>query len=182
MQIYKIAIQQREKRFYKPLDWSCPFFFSGHGMRYVETKHLALVYKVSAVESELAADIFFIFSKFNVCADLQCSFSGLNIQLQNLKPVFWMSLFCFGVVNQGDITSERLFIAKSCYQEWAAHALRTLCLQFAHALLTLCPRFGCCCRGSSRKSCKSGRAARKCEVVRNDLPLGHEGFTSESRQ
>ena len=48
-----------------------------------------------------------------------------------------MFLFCFGVVNQGEITSERLFIAKSCYQEWAAHALLTL----EHALLTLCSRF-----------------------------------------
>ena len=68
--------------------------------------------------------------------------------------VFWpghsttkcQACFCFVLRwwTSRKITSERLFIAKCCHQEWAAHAcsrLLTLCSRFAHALHTLCSRF-----------------------------------------
>ena len=59
--------------------------------------------------------------------------SGLDIQPQNVKPVFGCFCFVLRWWTSGKITSERLFIAKCCHQEWAAHA----CSRFAHALLTL---------------------------------------------
>ena len=62
--------------------------------------------------------------------------SGLDIQPQNVKPVFGCFCFVLRWWTSGKITSERLFIAKCCHQEWAAHA----CSRFAHALLTLCSR------------------------------------------
>ena len=64
------------------------------------------------------------------------SFSGLDIQPQNVKPVFGCFCFVLRWWTSGKITSERLFIAKCCHQEWAAHALLTFCSR----LLTLCSR------------------------------------------
>ena len=63
--------------------------------------------------------------------------SGLDIQPQNVKPVFGCFCFVLRWWTSGKITSERLFIAKCCHQEWAAHA----CSRFAHGLLTVCSRF-----------------------------------------
>ena len=77
-------------------------------------------------------------------ADLLFSFSGLDIQTQNVKPVFGCFCFVLRWWTSGKITSERFCIAKCCHQEWAAHACSRFAhvlLTLAHALLTVCSRF-----------------------------------------
>ena len=92
-----------------------------------------------------AADIISFFQVQCLCrADLLFLFSGLDIQPQNVKPVFGCFCFVLRWWTSGKITSERLFIAKCCHQEWAAHACSRFAhvlLTLAHALLTVCSRF-----------------------------------------
>ena len=82
-----------------------------------------------------AADIVFPSSMLVPCW-FTVFVSGLDIQPQNVKPVFGCFCFVLRWWTSGKITSERLFIAKCCHQEWAAHALLTFCSR----LLTLCSR------------------------------------------
>ena len=74
-------------------------------------------------------------------ADLLFSFSGLDIQPQNVKPAF----VCFVLRwwTRRKIASEMLSSRMGC--SYFAHALLTLCSRFAHALLMLCSRFGGWC-------------------------------------
>ena len=75
---------------------------------------------------------------------LICCFRFLAWTFNHKTSSLFLELFCFVLRwwTSGTIISERLFIAKCCHQEWAAHALLTfcsrwlmLCSRFAHALL-----------------------------------------------